>query len=86
MTHFGLQGNSSIHACHPPQTCGETTSRSWKPDVTGPYNHASYGGWYLTFDEGTPIHLNIQRIQMTPGSIMLQAMSVPSGTTAADVS
>ena len=29
MTHFGLTGDGSLNACTPPETCGETTSRSW---------------------------------------------------------
>ena len=85
MTHFGLTGDGNIDACHPPATCGETTSRSWDPDLTGPYNHAQYGGWYLAWDLGTPSYLTLQRVQMDPGSVMVQAMSVPAGTTAANV-
>ena len=80
MTHFGLVGNSSLHACDPPAACGETTSRSWDPDLTGPFNHAAYGGWYLSFDLGTPQHLSIQRVQLPHGAIMLQAISLPPGT------
>ena len=81
MTHFGLTGNSSKLACTPPETCDETTSRSWDPDLTGPFNHKKYGGWYLSFDDGTPAELTIQRVQIEEGDIMLQAMSLPPSTT-----
>mmetsp|Transcript_8512 Transcript_8512/g.15396 ORF Transcript_8512/g.15396 Transcript_8512/m.15396 type:complete len:524 (-) Transcript_8512:71-1642(-) len=85
MTHFGLLGDSSLTTCMPPATCGDTTPRSWDPDLTGPFNHAQYGGWYLSFDEGTPVHLSIMKIQMEEGATMVQAMSLPSGTLASDV-
>lgn len=85
MTHFGLDGDGHVDACHPPATCGETTSRSWDPDLTGPYNHARYGGWYLSWDYGTPAYLTMQRVQMDHGSVMVQAMSVPPGTIAANI-
>ena len=85
MTHWGLRGNSSLSACDPPAPCGETTSRSWDPDLTGPFNHASYGGWYLSFDLGTPKHLSIQRIQLPEGATMVQAISLPPGTAASAV-
>lgn len=85
MTHFGLVGDGSLSACTPPQTCGDTTSRSWDPDLTGPFNHAQYGGWYLSFDDGTPTHLAIMKIQLEEGEKMVQAMSLPSGTPASDV-
>ena len=85
MTHFGLLGDGSLNACTPPETCGDTTSRSWDPDLTGPFNHAQYGGWYLSFDEGTPVHLSIMKIQLEEGTTMIQAMSLPTGTPASDV-
>ena len=85
MTHFGLQGDPAIDTCTPPETCGETTSRSWDPDLTGPFNHAQYGGWYLSFDEGTPAHLTIQKIQMEEGATMIQAMTLPPGTTTSNI-
>jgi len=85
MTHFGLEGDGSIAACTPPESCGETTSRSWDPDLTGPFNHSKYGGWYLSWDEGTPTHLTIQRIQLDEHAVMLQAMSVPDGILPSDV-
>lgn len=85
MTHFGLLGDGSLNACTPPETCGNTTSRSWDPDLTGPFNHAKYGGWYLSFDEGTPVHLSIMKIQLEEGTTMIQAMSLPTGTPASDV-
>eukprot|EP00586_Coscinodiscus_wailesii_P002205 CAMPEP_0172492292 /NCGR_PEP_ID=MMETSP1066-20121228/23385_1 /TAXON_ID=671091 /ORGANISM="Coscinodiscus wailesii, Strain CCMP2513" /LENGTH=246 /DNA_ID=CAMNT_0013261815 /DNA_START=17 /DNA_END=753 /DNA_ORIENTATION=+ len=85
MTHFGLLGDASLTTCTPPEPCGNTTSRSWDPDLTGPFNHAQYGGWYLSFDEGTPRHLSIMKIQLEDGAIMVQAMSLPPGTTASDV-
>jgi len=85
MTHFGLTGDSSLTTCSPPQTCGETTSRSWDPDLTGPFNHAQYGGWYLSFDEGTPTHLSIMKIQLEDGATMVQAMTLPPGTPVASV-
>eukprot|EP00729_Bicosta_minor_P010217 gene10216-3050_t len=85
MTHFGLTGDGSLDACAPPETCGETTSRSWDPDLTGPYNHAEYGGWYLSFDHGTPAHLSVQRMQLETGSVLIEAMSVPAGTNASSI-
>jgi hypothetical protein len=85
MTHFGLEGDGSPSTCAPPETCGETTSRSWDPDITGPYDHSQYGGWYLAWDGGTPTHLNVMRIQMPPNTAMVQAMGVPAGTRLADV-
>jgi len=85
MTHFGLTGDGALDACTPPDQCGDTTSRSWDPDLTGPFNHAQYGGWYLSFDEGTPVHLSIQRIQLEEDTTLLQAMSVPPGTVPGDV-
>lgn len=86
MTHFGLMGDSSVTTCTPPQTCGETTARSWDPDLTGPYNHEQYGGWYLAFDQGTPTHLSIQKIQLDDDSTMIQAMTLPPGTSSGDIS
>ena len=85
MTHFGLTGDSSLTTCTPPETCGETTSRSWDPDLTGPFNHAQYGGWYLSFDEGTPTHLSIMKIQMEDGTTLVQAMTLPPGTPSSSV-
>jgi len=85
LTHFGLTGNGAVDACTPPEPCDETVSRSWDPDVTGPFNHAQYGGWYFSFDDGTPVHLNIQRVQIPDDAVMIQAMSVPPGTTQGDV-
>ena len=85
MTHFGLAGNGSIHACDPPAPCAHTAARSWDPDLTGAFNHREYGGWYLSFDRGMPKHLSIQRVQMPEGAVMLQAISVPPGTTASDL-
>jgi len=85
MTHFGLTGNGSLDACHPPAPCGETASRSWDPDLTGPFNHATVGGWYISFDLGTPQHLSLQRVQLPEYAVMLQAMSLPPGTNASSV-
>lgn len=85
MTHFGLSGNGSMSACDPPAACSETTSRSWDPDLTGPFNHENVGGWYLSFDLGTPQHLSIQRVQMPDRTMMLQAISLPAGTNASAV-
>lgn len=85
MTHFGLVGDGLLDACTPPEPCANTTSRSWDPDLTGPYNHAQYGGWYLSFDQGTPTHLAIMKIQMDRDTTMVQAMSVPSGTSSSDI-
>jgi len=85
MTHFGFTGNSSKLTCTPPETCSETTSRSWDPDLTGPFNHAQYGGWYLSFDEGTPAEMTIQRVQIEEGAVMLQAMGLPSTTVVGDI-
>jgi len=85
MTHFGHIGDEALDACTPPEPCGDTTSRSWDPDLTGPFNHVQYGGWYLSFDEGTPVHLSIQRVQLEEDTTLIQAMSVPTGTVAEDV-
>jgi len=85
MTHFGFTGDSSILTCTPPETCDETTSRSWDADLTGPFNHAQYGGWYLSFDLGTPAEMTVQRVQMEEGTIMLQAMNCPSSTVVGDI-
>merc|ERR1711865_457683 len=85
MTHFGLDGDGSTDTCHPPATCGDTTARSWDPDITGPFNHKHYGGWYLAYDHGTPTHLSIQKVQLPPGAVMVQAMSVPAGTSASQI-
>lgn len=84
-THFGLVGDGSVDACTPPQPCGDTMSRSWDPDLTGPYDHSVYGGWYLHFDDGTPTHLAIMKIQMDRDTTMIQAMSLPAGTPASDI-
>ena len=36
VTHFGLKGQADVNEqCDPPAQCGETTSRSWDPDLTG---------------------------------------------------
>ena len=72
--------------CRAPSDCGETLPRSWDPDLTGPYNHATYGGWYLTFHYGTPAELSITRIQMPEGSVNMQAFSLPPSITTSDVS
>jgi len=85
MTHFGLTGDSSILTCTPPETCDETISRSWDADLTGPFNHAQYGGWYLSFDLGTPVEMTVQRVQMEEGTIMLQAMNLPPSTVIGDI-
>jgi len=85
MTHFGFTGDSSVLSCTPPEICDETTSRSWDADITGPYNHAKYGGWHLSFDLGTPAELTVQRIQMEEGTIMLQAMNLPPNTVSEDI-
>mmetsp|Transcript_4327 Transcript_4327/g.7700 ORF Transcript_4327/g.7700 Transcript_4327/m.7700 type:complete len:91 (+) Transcript_4327:266-538(+) len=66
-----------LTACTPPEPCGDTTSRSWDPNLTGPFNHAQYGG--------TPVHLSIMKIQLEDGATMIQAMTVPPGTPASDV-
>jgi len=63
----------------------ETTSRSWDADITGPFNHAQYGGWYLSFDLGTPVEMTVQRVQMEEGTVMLQAMNLPSNTVVGDI-
>ena len=87
-THFGLVGDGSETACTPgtsTEQCGDTISRSWDADLTGPHNHAQHGGWYLQFDHGTPIHLSIMKVQLDDQSTMIQAMSVPAGTVASDV-
>ena len=86
MTHFGFTGDGAVDACDPPAPCDQTTSRSYDPDLTGPFNHAEFGGWYLQWDLGTPRHLQISRVQMEEGHVMLQAMSVPTGTTLSDIS
>ena len=86
MTHFGLKGEAAAaDQCTPPQTCGDTVTRSWDPDLTGPFNHAVYGGWYLTWDGGVPVHINIQKIQLPENSIMVQATTLPAGTKASDL-
>lgn len=87
-THFGLVGDGSVTACTPgtsTEQCGDTISRSWDSDLTGPHNHAQYGGWYLQFDHGTPTHLSIMKVQLEEYSTMIQAMSVPAGTVASDI-
>ena len=50
MTHFGLLGDGSLTACTPPEPCGDTTSRSWDPNLTGPFNHAQYGGKKILYN------------------------------------
>ena len=88
-THFGLAGDGSVAACTPgsssTEQCGDTIARSWDSDLTGPHNHAQYGGWYLQFDHGTPVHLSIMKVQLEDQSTMVQAMSVPAGTVASDI-
>lgn len=88
VTHFGLTGDGSVTACTPgtsSEQCGDTIARSWDSDLTGPYNHAQYGGWYMQFDLGTPVHLAIMKVQLEQDTTMIQAMSVPPGTFASDV-
>ena len=86
--HFGLTGDGSLTACTPGTSaaqCGDTIPRSWDADLTGPYNHEEYGGWYMQFDMGTPTHLSIMKVQLDDNTTMIQAMSVPAGTLASDV-
>jgi len=85
VTHFGLTGEGPADVCAPPGECGDTISRSWDADVTGPFEHSVYGGWYLYFDEGTPAELSVQRVQMLEGGVLVQAMNVPEGTVLGDV-
>ena len=47
--------------------------------------HFTHTCWYLSFDEGTPVHLSIMKIQLEDGATMIQAMTVPPGTPASDV-
>ena len=84
MTHFGLRGD--VSGCVPPEVCNDTTTRSWDPDLTGPYNHGQLGGWYLSWDGGTPRHLDLQRVQQDPDTTLVLATSVPAGTVLGDLS
>jgi hypothetical protein len=54
--------------------------RSWDPGVTGPYDHAHIGGWFLTFDGGAPRNMDIKYPQVTPGTKLMVAFAYPAGT------
>jgi len=59
----------------------EAALRSWDPGVTGPYDHARIGGWFLTFDRGAPRKMDIKYPQVTPGTKLMVAFAYPAGTT-----